>query len=252
MSQKPVVAPSGFEFPFFPFDGSTFVRITDRTRYKSDFLDGRDKNTYDQHDFDRDLKPYYLDIEVQSFLDCLKKSSLERLGIHNPLSGWDKFHIDIAFRSEEEGEPAWPVTLKFHKQLLDLGLLRELPDTRENQVKAMQPKTLKELRELGKKQGLKTSGNKDELINRILDNGKTKPPKLATLSNKYFPMVELVAEKYLDSITRQLASKPPAYHTVLWSQVAEEYGMLQELPPQAQSRAKYLLEMAINDCPYNF
>lgn len=247
MSQEPVVAPSGFEFPFFPFDEFTFVRIKDKTRYKSDFMDRYNRDTYSQLDFDHNLKPYYLEIEVQGFFDCLKKASLERLGISNPLAGWDKFHIDVATWPEEEGEPTWPVTLKIHKQLLQLGLLRELPDTKENGVRAMQPRTLKDLREICKKQGLKSSGNKDDLINRILDNGKTKPPKLATLSNKYFPMVELVAEKYLDSIKQQLADKPPAYHTAIWEQVAEEYGILSELPPKAQKRAKHLSDLVANN-----
>ncbi len=239
-SNEKVLAPSGFEFPFFPYTEDTFVRIKDKTKYKSEWLYPHNRNTYDQEDFDHDLEPYMLDIEVQGFFTSLKFKNLQKLGLKQPPKGWEQFHSAIWYSIDDEEECRWPMTKTIHKQFLQAGLLKELPDTRENREMFFLYKTANELKEICQAQKLKFTGNKSTLISRIIEHGKPSPKPMLTISGKYIPMLELIAEKYIESIQQQLEDKPAAYHKAVWELVAEEYGSGGELPYKARAAADKL------------
>lgn len=232
-SKEQIIAPSGFQFPFFPYTEDTFVRIKDRTRYKGDFLASYNRETYDQEDFDHDLEPYMLEIEVQDFFSSLRHKNLQKTDIDYLPKGLDKLYEDTHYHLDEDGEWCVPMTKAIHKQLLEIELLKELPDTTENKELFFFFKTAKELKEICQKQNLKHSGSKAVLISRILEHGKPKPKPILTISEKFLPVIELIADEYIESIEKQLTNKPPEYHEAVWEQVSEEHGLGYQLPKNA-------------------
>ncbi|XOF35199.1 MAG: SAP domain-containing protein [Candidatus Electrothrix sp. YB6] len=234
-TRKPVVASSGFQFPVFPYTEETLVRITDLTDYRNDFLEmAYDKKSYCQEDFDNDLDPNALDIEVEEFDIMLKPSTLKKLGVKKPPAGWLPFHEEVRWMKEEQAALQWPMTKSIHHQLVKIGLLKQLPETNETQSLYFESLTVKELREICGKHSIKKSGSKTELIERIIANGTPKAKPSCGLTSKYDNQIMQLAKLYLSDIKKQLQDKPAAYHVLVWEQVSEENGIGGQLPDKAR------------------
>lgn len=226
MAKRPYTLPSGFVFPHFQYTENTLVRIKDLTDYKEAVeLDG--KNTFNQASFDHYFdSEYMLELEIETFQVMFKVSTLKKLGVKQPPSGWPAFHEECFWKKEDEEPLVWSKTKQVHKHLHMLGLLDELQPTKELLQNHLFNFTVAKLKDMAKKQGVKTTGNKSELIENLIKNGKIKTPTFLTVSNKYWPMVHRLAQAYMQDIENQLKDKPNIYKEAI-DFLLEEDEMLQ-------------------------
>lgn len=212
---KPFTAPSGYTFPFFPHTDKTLVRINDLTDYR-EMVNIYGDEKFSQQTFDHAFDSAdCIELEVEPFSTMFKTSTLKKLGIKQPPSGWPAFHEDVQWRIEN-GEPlVWAKKKQIHKHLHLLGLLVEIPPTRELIENYLHEYTATELKEICRKNGLKVTGAKGVLVNNLIDNEKVKIPTFLTLSEKYRPMVKRLEQAYRHDLDKQMKDKPSIYREAL-------------------------------------
>ena len=107
---------------------------------------------------------------------------------------------------------------------------------------------VQELKEICGKQGLKKSGPKAKLIDRIIKHGSPKAKPSCTITPQYDKKVLQLAKLYLTDIAKQLKGKPIAYSLNIWEQVAEEYGIGGQLPAKAMQYAENKYKSIVSTC----
>lgn len=211
MKNQPYTLPSGFTFPHFPYTENTLVRIRDMTNYK-DVVDLEDKKKFSCSDFDHYFDTWHMvELELEPFIVMFKTSTLKKLGVNNPPSGWPEFHEECFLKKESDEILLWTKKKQIHNHLYILGLLVELQPTEELIENYLFGFTVAEIKEMSRRQGLKTTGNKTKLIDNIISDGKIKIPTFLTVSDKYWKMVHRLSQAYMQDIKKQLSNKPKIY-----------------------------------------
>lgn len=241
---KPVSAPSGFVFPFFPYTEETVVRIYDTTDYRSWMLQDRDveyKNNFSQEDFDYLFDPTYLDIQVDSFEIMFKPATMKKIGM-KPISGLFDLYNDMIYKIEDNEPIIWRVNQNNYKKLINEGMLQayDIEKNEENVSQYLEQLRVPELKELCKNLNERISKNKQGLISSLLQHKESiSIDQMAKPTKKLSDLISKLTNIYLGDIRKQLKDKPSGYGIPVWACVAEDYLLMKK----AQDYAKYQLEI---------
>lgn len=219
-----IVAPSGFEFPFFEND--RLVHVFDRTDYLGNFLslyDDAELDSYGETEFSKDLSCADLEIEVESFGRFIASASLQKIG-YNLFSGFHELHSFMTARLLDERDPVIIINTPLLQRALDHGMVAsfEIAKNPAQIASYLEGKTKADLEAECGRLGLMKAGKKADLITRltsVTEHLKIEPH--AKLTANYFSTVDKLWAIYITDLDRQLHDKPSVYGVVVWDAVLE-------------------------------
>ncbi|MCK4620681.1 MAG: hypothetical protein KAT62_00560 [Desulfuromonadales bacterium] len=228
-----------FNFPEFPYTEETIVKIKDRTKYKTEFLDDHYYGDYGPEDFKHDLAPCRLEIEVEEFPVMFKKRATALLGIDPLPVRFSEFQENIVWLETGENMDPPYIDDPCAKRLLKLGLVSEkkIEHIDENYREYFNRLLVPDLQKKCEKLGLKKSQNKQGLISSLMEEkNKISIPGIAKPNQEYHDLLNKLSEAYIADISKQLQDKPASYAATVWAVVA--CGCIELMPENGQKLVK--------------
>lgn len=242
----PVIAPSGFNFPFFQYTDDTIVKIYDSTNYYEwmlQDLDSKHTNNFSQADFDYFFEHDFLEIEVDSFETMFRPAILRRLGFPS-LSGLFDFYKDVLWKIENDEPLVWYLNQPIYKKLVKNNLLAAYDPERSaaNVSEYLEQFKVPELKALCKKFNEKTTQTKPNLIGSLLKHkDKIQIDKSVKPNREFSELIGALIKAYLSDIKRQLTDKPSGYGIPVWEYVSDDYLLTEKARKYAKDQVEVLI-----------
>lgn len=224
-----------FRFPKYRSPRGALVRLVDETPYREDIwqdLDPEEKRDFSVNDFEH----YYVsaDIDIERFDEVLGKPKNPVYREYPFLKGRSREFETLLMELDDYGstDNGWPVFAdsELSKELLAQGYVEV--DTTNVGMKAedlattyFETRNVADLRALCKTVGIKVSGKKSELIERLLQHLELLeiPPQIRR-ADKFEELIESLRQAYISDIRASIDSWHPAVIKDVWETVALDAG----------------------------
>ena len=216
-------------YPIFPRQG---IPPKDSTNYRSDYWDGytkEEKASYTIEQFESDF--FGADIEIEPFWNIFNKLNKTQLEPFGFLKRRGKDLQDLLFEIEDEINDERPYLFldnEFKEKLFKencFDIVSFTTDTeKQNYIRNAEDQIrTTTLRELAKKNELKSSLKRDDLIEQFhLNNIDMNLPKPILTNNNFEKMLLKFANLYIEDIKNSINEWHPLYFDEVWETVANE------------------------------
>jgi len=219
-----------FRFPKYRKDNKCIVQIKDITNYKEDMwddLDADEKKNFNISDFEFNFVS--ADIEIDSFWNIFDRRNQKHLGDYQYLSGHGREleELNYEFENRDESYHIF-ASNELMKKLLDNGRLQCCTFESEDDRKACRDEYLNslkvsELKEICIKAGLKTSLNKQGLINQIISSGlEMDYPPVVEANVAFHKMMDHFHQLYVDDVYSSIDRWHPLVIREVWEYIATD------------------------------
>lgn len=207
----------GFCFPKYKHDKKYLVKIKDETPYRDLYwshLDREEKASFSLRTFEEEQ--HCFDLEVDSFDTFVEKPGNQYLGDLKPIRK-DLMIVEELIGSLHDGELCF-LDEKTEKLLVKHGMVckRDIVSEQDKQT-LLKDLTATTLKDIARKNELKTSGSKADLLQRVIESGaEIEFDACYVASPKLMEWYDSLINGYLFEIRKNLERFHPLYHEDAW------------------------------------